>query len=516
MRVLVTGGSGVVGRPTVERLVELGHTVRLLSRHADCDARDWKEGVEGRVADVGDAASLAGAADGCDVVLHLAGIIAEDPPAVTFQKVHVDGTRHLVAESERAGVKRFVYVSSLGADRGSSDYHRSKRAAEEVVRRFAGQWLVLRPGNVYGPGDEVISLLLKMLRAAPTVPVIGDGDQPFQPIWAGDLAGALARAVEEGAPAGETLELAGPEVTTTNQVLDRLQEITGTSAVRVPVPEWLARVGVGLAKKLGLELPVDTGQLTMLAEQNVLDPVRPNALTEVFGVTPTPLDRGLRLLVDALPERKLSEGRGVLRRHRYWADITGSPMSPEELLRIVADDFASLPDPALLEVGVEPGSPRGLQEGETLTLEIPMRGHVQVRVEEVTPLAITAVTLQGHPLTGTIRFLAGRLDDGRLRFEIRSYTRPSTLLDQIAMATLGEMMKAATWRSTVQAVVDRSGGSAPEGIQSTDDVLDDRALADVERWMDGVVRKRKRQEQPGPARAARPSESSRLESRSEP
>jgi NADH dehydrogenase len=221
MRVLVTGGSGVVGRPTVERLVELGHTVRLLSRHADRDARDWKEGVEGRVADVGDAASLAGAADGCDAVLHLAGIIAEDPPAVTFQKVHVDGTRHLVAESERAGVKRFVYVSSLGAHRGSSDYHRSKRAAEEVVRRFAGQWLVLRPGNVYGPGDEVISLLLKMLRAAPTVPVIGDGDQPFQPIWAGDLAGALARAVEEDAPAGETLELAGPEVTTTNQVLDR-------------------------------------------------------------------------------------------------------------------------------------------------------------------------------------------------------------------------------------------------------------------------------------------------------
>lgn len=495
MRVLVTGGSGVVGRPTVERLVERGHVVRLLSRHADRDARDWKEGVEGFAADVGDAASLAGAADGCDAVLHVAGIVAEDPPEVTFQKVHVDGTRHLVAEAGRAGVKRFVYVSSLGADRGSSEYHRSKRAAEEIVRGFAGHWLVLRPGNVYGPGDEVISLLLKMLRAAPTVPVIGDGDQPFQPIWAGDLAGALALAVEEDAPAGMTLELAGPEVTTTNQVLDRLQAITNTSAVRLPVPEWLARVGVGLAKKLGIELPVDTGQLTMLAEENVLDPARPNALIEVFGVTPTPLDRGLRLLVDALPEKKLGEGRGALRRHCYWADIGGSRMSAEELLRIVADDFASLPDPALLEVGAEPGSPRSLEEGETLTLQIPMRGHVQVRVEEVTPLAITAVTLQGHPLTGTIRFLASSLDDGRLRFEIRSYTRPSTLLDQIAMATLGEIMKAATWRSTVQAVIDRSGGSAPEGVRSTEDVLDDQALADVERWMDGLVRKRKRQEQ---------------------
>ena len=495
MRVLVTGGTGVVGRPTVERLLARGHDVRLLSRHADRDAGDWKERVEGVPADVGDAASLAGAADGCGAVLHIAGIVAEDPPAVTFRKVHVEGTRNLIAESERAGVRRFVYVSSLGAESGSSDYHRSKRAAEELVRRFAGSWLVVRPGNVYGPGDEVISLLLKMLRGAPVLPVIGDGDQPFQPIWAGDLAAALALAVEEGAPSGQALELAGAEVTTTNQILDRLQEITATTAVRLPVPEWLARVGVGLARTLGLDLPIDAGQLTMLSEENVLDPTRPNALVELFGVTPTPLADGLRLLVDALPERKLREGRGDLRRHRYWADIEGSAMGPEELLRMVADDFASLPDPALLTVGVEPDSPVGLQEGETLTLEIPMRGHVQVRVEEVTPTAITAVTFQGHPLTGTIRFLTERLGDGRVRFEVRSYTRPSTLLDQVAMATLGELMKAATWRSTVQAVIDRSGGKATAGIQSSEEVLDERAMADVERWMDGLVRARRRREQ---------------------
>lgn len=494
MRVLVTGGTGVVGRPAVERLVARGHTVRLLSRHAAHDARDFDEGVEGADGDVGDPATLVGAADDCDAVLHIAGIISEDPPEVTFQKVHVDGTRNLIAESERAGVRRFVYVSSLGADRGSSPYHRSKRAAEDLVRRFAGSWLILRPGNVYGPGDEVISLLLKMLRAAPVLPLIGDGDQPFQPIWVDDLAAALALAVGDGAPSGEALEIAGPDVTTTNEILDRLQEITNTSAVRLPVPEWLARVGVGLARTLGLEPPVDTGQLTMLAEQNVLDPSRPSALVDVFGVTPTPLAQGLRLLVDAQPERKMREGRGPLRRHRYWADIVGSALSAEELLRVVADDFASLPDPALLKVGVEPGSPRGLQEGETLTLEIPLRGHVQVRVEEVTPLAITAATLQGHPLTGTIRFLAERLDGGGARFEVRSYTRASTLLDQVAMATLGELMKAATWHSTVQAVIDRSGGEAPEGIQSSEDVLDERALDDVERWMDELIRRRKQRE----------------------
>ncbi len=498
MRVLVTGGSGVVGRPAVEELLKRGHLVRLLSRHADEDARDWNEGVEGVVADIGDANSLRGTADGCDAVLHVAGIVAEDPPEVTFQKVHIDGTRNIIAEAERAGVKRLVYVSSLGAERGKSDYHRSKCEAEEMVRRFGGDWLILRPGNVYGPGDEVISLLLKMLRGAPVMPVIGDGDQPFQPVWAGDLATALALAVEDGAPSGVALDLAGPDVTTTNQVLDLLQKITDRKLMRLPVPEWLARVGIGAANALGIDLPVDAGQLTMLSEENVLDPEAGNPLVDVFGVTPTPLEEGLRLLVDAIPEKKLEEGRGDLRRHRYWADISGSAMGPEEILRIVADDFASLPDPDLLTVAAEPGSPRGLQQGETLTLEIPMRGHVQVRVEEVTPLAITSVTLQGHPLTGTIRFLSERSDDGRVRFEVRSYTRPSSLLDQIAMATLGEVMKAATWRSTVQAVIDRSGGEAPEGIQSSEDVLDEEALADVESWMEELVRKRKTDEQSAP------------------
>jgi uncharacterized protein YbjT (DUF2867 family) len=120
--------------------------------------------------------------------------------------VNVEGTRRLAAEAKRAGVRRFVYVSSLGAERGASDYHRSKKAAEDAVRAVAPEgWLILRPGNVYGPGDEVISLLLKMVRALPVVPTIGRGDQPFQPVWHEDLGLALARAVERENPRGVAL-----------------------------------------------------------------------------------------------------------------------------------------------------------------------------------------------------------------------------------------------------------------------------------------------------------------------
>src|SRR5437763_14596269 len=163
MRILVTGGSGVVGEATVRALLERGHAVRLLTRHADEAAREWPEGVEPRSGDVTDVQSLRGAADGCDAVVHAVGVV-DASGTVTLQQVNVDGTRNVIAESERAQVPHLVYVSSLGADTGESPYHESKREAERLVRGLRGRWVIVRPGNVYGPCDDVISLLLKMVR----------------------------------------------------------------------------------------------------------------------------------------------------------------------------------------------------------------------------------------------------------------------------------------------------------------------------------------------------------------
>ena len=136
MRILVTGGSGVVGVGTVTELVHRGHEVRLLARHARDDARQWPNSVTPLEGDVTDPASIGGAADECDAVLHIVGIVEEAPPAVTFERVNVGGTRNMLAEAQRAGVRRFVYVSSLGAPEGKSAYHRSKREAERLVSEF--------------------------------------------------------------------------------------------------------------------------------------------------------------------------------------------------------------------------------------------------------------------------------------------------------------------------------------------------------------------------------------------
>jgi len=502
MKVLVTGGTGLVGKAAVDRLLEAGHTVRLLSRRAEDDARQWKAGVEAHTGDISTEEAVAGAAEGCDAVLHVAGIVAERPPDVTFQTVNVEGTRRLAREAKRAGVKRFVYVSSLGAERGESDYHKSKREAELVVRDEApAGWLVVRPGNVYGPGDEVISLLLKMVRALPVVPTIGRGNQPFQPVWHEDLGLALARAIEREQPRETILEIAGPDVTTTNDVIDLLEKLTGKSAVRLPIPEALAKLGSGVAEAVGLDVRVTNDQITMLTEGNIISSGGVNALTEVFGVTPLTLGEGLGLLVDSMPERLPTEGMGSLERQRYWADVRGSTKSAEEMFHYLRTHFNELTPDALLQVGVEPGSHAEMKEGNTLTMALPLRGNIQVRVLDISGLAITCVTLQGHPLSGAIRFLFEELPGGGFRFEVRSFTRPSDLVDLIGMRTFGKVAQKATWRSLVSAIVERSGGDAPDGVQEENVHLKDQDAEDVENWIEELVLRKKREEAPTPAAA---------------
>ncbi len=496
MHVLVTGGTGVVGRPAVDYLLERGHAVRLFSRHAERDSLEWPAGVESRSGSVGRDEDVHGAADGCDAVLHIAGIVDEIPPEATFENINIEGTRRIVQEAERAGVRRLVYVSSLGADCGTSEYHRSKRAGEEIVRTFSGNWLICRPGNVYGPGDDVISLLLKMVRTLPVLPVIGRGDQPFQPVAADDLGAALALAVEWNEPAREVLELAGDEQVTLTELLNILEMITDTHPARLPIPETVAMAGAELADWVGMEIPMKSDQIIMLLEENVIPAGRRNALTEVFGIAPKPLSQGLEELADSLPEKLPSEGVGRLHRQRYWADIAGSRMDADQFFEMVRREFYSLVPEGLLEVGAEPGTPLSLEEGATLTLAVPLRGHIQVRVEEIADRTITCATVEGHHLAGIIRYFVEE-EGGLLRFEVRSYSRASRLLDALGMATIGRRLQRATWERMVEEVVQRSGGEAAGGVQTEEDVLSETDAEGVERWTERLVLKRRREEKGG-------------------
>lgn len=497
MRVLVTGGSGVVGDAAVSALLERGHVVRLFSRRAVRDAAAWERDVEPHEGSITDPARVQGAAAGCEAVLHLAAIVAESPPAETFDRVNVEGTRLLLEEARRAGAPRFIYVSSLGADRGHSAYHRSKRRAEALVYGYPGDWLICRPGNVYGPGDELISLLLRMVRGLPVVPVIGRGDQPIQPVWAGDVGRALAAAVERRELTSTALALAGPDITCMRDLLDRFHTLTGRRPLRFPLPLWLAIAGVRAAAAVGVDVGLTRDELVMLEEGSVVRPGDRNGLAELLGESPVSLASGLGALSDALPEQLPREGHGRLWRRRYWADIEGAPFDAEALMRVVREEFGELAPTPTMSTRAEPGTPERLTEGATITMALPLRGHVQVRVEELTARTTTLVTVEGHPLAGAVRLSSSGQDAG-VRFEVETFDRAATLPDLAAVSTFGRALKHLTWEAFVRRVVERSGGTALASVQTTSEALEGEEAERVEAWLERLVMARRRAEHAAP------------------
>ncbi len=499
MKILVTGGTGVVGAATIPALLLAGHQVRLLSRHADRDAGGFPGGVEPFVADIADPQPLRSAVAGCECVVHIAGIVDEVPPEITFERLNVDGTRHLLAAATAGGAPYFIYLSSLGAERGESDYHRSKRDAEALVREYCGNWLILRPGNVYGPGDEVLSMLVKMVRTLPAIPVVDDGEQPFQPIWHADLAAAIARAVDDRSLAGRTLELSGVDVTTTNDVLARFSAITGREPSRLAIPAWLARVGTEMLASLGalgqklqqrakVPAPLNRAKLSMLLEGSVIADPAENALTEVFHLTPTPLQDGLEMLADALPEQLPGDGVGEISHVSYVAEIVGSSHRAEALLAQVCERLADLMP---MDFAAEPGAPRAAEEGATMTGDIKGRGHVQVRLEEKTPTRATFVTLEGHPLAGVMQLAAEDLPEG-VRFSVNTISQPSNAFDWLALNTVGGYMQRQNWRNVVRRVVEMSGGEAPSGVQVERRAVEGRERDELHEWVERLVQRQAR------------------------
>lgn len=495
MRILVTGGTGVIGAGVIPELLRRGHSVRLLSRHADDDARQWQR-VEAFSGDVADAQSLRGAAGACDAVIHIAGIASENPPERTFERVNAGGIRNIIDEAKRSNVRRFLYVSSLGADTGSSTYHRSKFAAEDLVERSGFEWTIVRPDAVYGPRDEVISTILKMVRALPAIPIVDDGEQRFQPLWYEDLGRALVTLVESNDRLGRTCEIAGSETTSLKDLIDRFSEITGRKPLRIPVPMPLASIGAKIAS-LAVDVPVDDVKLAMLHENNVLSDPSSHPLADL-GIEETPLDQGLRMLASSVPEQLPEEGVGSMEHKRFWADISGSRVPATAL---IAHFRNHVNDVMPIEFAAEPGAPTRVALGATMTGHLPIRGNIQIRVERDEPTRITFATVEGHPIAGIVEFTAMDLPGGRVRFAVEVFARAANLFDLIAMRTAGDPAQSANWRTVVQRIIDASGGTS-DGVQQETRILSEEDAADIEKSVRSIVQERRRDESAAAERPA--------------
>lgn len=286
-RVLVTGASGFVGQAVVAELLGRGHRVYAGSRQGK--AVGAAQGLRLDVTDPGSVQRAVGQTDPTAVV-HLVGIIQEEREQ-TFQRVHVEGTRNVLAAVPRAA--RYLHMSALGADRTSkSRYSATKGQAEELVKRSGLAWTIFRPSLIFGIGDDFFGRVLKeLVSAAPVVPQIGNGSFPFRPVSIEDVALAFAGALERPETAAESYDLTGPQEFTFRELLHLELRALGQQKPIVPVPLPLMNLAVPLMQLLPRP-PITADQYAMLKAGNTA----PNEPARTIFHLP------MRQLAEQLPE----------------------------------------------------------------------------------------------------------------------------------------------------------------------------------------------------------------------
>ena len=179
---LVAGGTGFVGSAIVEELLKRGEPVAVLGRSAEGIRRRFGDSVEARAADVTQPETLAAAFNGIDTVINAVqfpGSPIEQPrKGWTFENIDYNGARHQVDAAKAAGVRRFVYVSGVGAAADAKKHwFRFKWQAEQYLANSGLEWVVIRPTWVFGPGDHSLNRILSFGKLLPFFPLFGRGKQ---------------------------------------------------------------------------------------------------------------------------------------------------------------------------------------------------------------------------------------------------------------------------------------------------------------------------------------------------
>jgi uncharacterized protein YbjT (DUF2867 family) len=302
--VTVFGGSGFVGRHVVRALVKRGWRVRVAVRRPDLAGHLQPLGVVGQIhaiqANLRYPDSVVRAVQGADAVVNLVGILTEGGRQ-NFAAVQAQGARHVAQACAAAGITNVVQMSAIGADADSaSDYARTKAQGEQAVLALIPRAIIMRASIVFGPEDGFFNRFAALARMMPILPLVGGGETRFQPVFVGDVAEAVALALDGAAEAGAVYELGGPQVKTFRDLLDYVCEVTGRKRLMVPLPFPVARVQAAVlevADKLMLGLLPDAIKLTrdqvkLLESDNVVSAqaVAAKRTLAGLGISPTSVE----------------------------------------------------------------------------------------------------------------------------------------------------------------------------------------------------------------------------------
>lgn len=273
--VTLFGGGGFIGRHAIRVLAERGWRIRAASRRPDLAGHLQPLGGVGQIhavqANIRDDESVLRAVEGADAVVNLVAILAPSGRQ-TFEALHADGARRIATAARNAGASAFVHISAIGADpKSRSAYGRTKAEGEGAVLTAFPTAVILRPSLVFGPEDQLFNRFAALAQISPVLPSIGGGRTRFQPVYVGDVAEAIANALDGRAKPGAVYELGGPEVVTFREILQKTLAYSGRRRCLLPLPFALAKLQAALTKPLPAGLrPLTVDQVRLLEVDNVV------------------------------------------------------------------------------------------------------------------------------------------------------------------------------------------------------------------------------------------------------
>jgi NADH dehydrogenase len=271
--ITVYGGSGFLGRHVVRALAKRDYRIRVAVRRPELANFLQPLGRVGQIhavqANLRNAASVDAAARDAQVAVNLVGILAEGSKQ-RFDRVHAYGAEQVALAANAHGA-RLVHVSALGTGENSpAHYARSKAAAEKLVLAAQPQTVIMRPSILFGPEDDFFNRFAALARFSPVLPLIGGGETKFQPVFVGDVATAIADAVDGKLRGGTTYELGGPEVRSFKELMQFTLATIERKRLLVPLPFFAANIKAMFLQFAPSPMTLTPDQVEMLKVDNIV------------------------------------------------------------------------------------------------------------------------------------------------------------------------------------------------------------------------------------------------------
>lgn len=293
--VTVFGGSGFLGRYVVRALAKRDYRIRVGVRRPELAGHLQPLGEVGQIhavqVNLRHPASVRAAMRGSHVAINLVGILTESGRQ-TFDAVVAQGAA-TIAEAAAAAGARMVHVSAIGADATSaSAYARAKASGERAVLAAVPSATILRPSVMFGPEDQFTNRFAALARMSPLLPLIGGGATKMQPVYVGDVATAVADAVDGRTKAGAVYELGGPEVLSMREIMQIILRVIERERMLVPLPFAIARLKAMVLQFAPGPLKLTPDQVTLLKTDNVVsDAATAAGLTlQGLGIAPDSME----------------------------------------------------------------------------------------------------------------------------------------------------------------------------------------------------------------------------------